>query len=63
MVRLYNVTDAVAVTGSDITVSTTLPQRLTADRLAVPAGTKVYRAEAQKGTTWIEVWGVKLVIS
>ena len=63
MVRLYNVTDAVAVTGSEITVSTTTPQRLTVNRLTLSAGPKVYRADAQKGTTWIDVWGAKLIVS
>ena len=63
IVRLYNVTDAGAVASSSTNVTATSPTLHKSSALTLAAGEKVYRADAQRGTTWIAVWGAKIVIS
>ena len=60
--RLYNVTADAAV-GTPVSVTATTPTLVTSGPLALPASLATYRAEAQKGTTWIRIWGATLVIS
>ncbi len=60
--RLYNVTAAAAV-GTPVSVTATTPTLVTSGPLTLPASLATYRAEAQKGTTWIRIWGATLVIS
>lgn len=43
--RLYNVTDAAAVTGSDVTSTTTSPTRLRSSSFSFASGTKVYEVQ------------------
>ena len=59
---LINVTDAGGV-GTPVSVTATTPTLVTSGPLALPPGPHTYRAEARKGTTWISIWGVRLVIS
>ena len=47
-----------------MSVTATTPTLVTSGPLALPASlAPTYRAEAQKGTTWIRIWGATLVIS
>ena len=62
-VRLYNVTDAAGVEGSWFRVTAMTPTLLSRSGFSVAAGTNTYRVEAKKGTTWIAIWGAKLIIS
>ena len=50
--RLYNVTAAAAV-GTPVSVTATTTTLVTSGPLTLPASLATYRAEAQKGTTWI----------
>ena len=62
--RLYNVTvTAAAAVGTPVSVTATTPTLVTSGPLTLPASLATYRAEAQKGTTWIRIWGATLVIS
>lgn len=62
-IRLFNVTAGQPVSGSDIAVGSTAPTPYRASGLVLDTTQTVqYRIEAQKGTTWIRVWGAKLVI-
>lgn len=60
-VRLYNITDAGAVGSVNVTGTSdpTTPLKITG--LTLAAGVKSYRVEALKGTTWIKVWGARLI--
>ena len=54
---------AAAAVGTPVSVTATTPTLVTSGPLTLPASLATYRAEAQKGTTWIRIWGATLVIS
>lgn len=61
-IRVYNVTDAGAL-GSAVNVVATVDTLTKITGLTPVAGVKSYRVEALKGTTWIKVWGARILLA
>lgn len=61
-IRFFNITDAV-ILGSAVNVTATSDTLGTITGLTPVVGAKNYRIEALKGTTWIKVWGVRVVLT